>query len=45
MSHKKWSQLIFVCNFMKNQWILMQFLLLELTMNDTSGGMNYTHLT
>jgi len=32
---KKWSQLIFVCCFTKNQRILMQFPLLELTMNDT----------
>jgi len=45
VSHKKRSQLIFVCNFMKNQRILMQFSLLELTMNDTCDGMNFTHLT
>jgi len=44
VSHKK-SQLIFVCNFVKNQLILMQFSLLDLTMNDTHGGMNLTHLT
>ena len=30
----KRSQLIFVCNFVKNQQILMQFSLLDLTMND-----------
>jgi len=45
VSHKKQSQLIFVCNFVKNQRILMQFSLLELMMNDTSDGMNFTHLT
>ena len=45
VSHKKRSQLIFVCNFVKNQWILMQFSLLELTMDDTCDGMNFTHLT
>jgi len=32
--HKK-SQLIFVCNFVKIQHILMQFSLLHLTTNDT----------
>jgi len=42
---QKWSQLIFVCNFVKNQWILMQFTLLELAMTDTCDGMNFTHLT
>jgi len=29
----------------KNQWILMQFSLLALMMNDTCDGMNFTHLT
>jgi len=29
----------------KNQWILMQFTPLELAMNDTCDGMNFTHLT
>ena len=42
---KKRSQHIFVHNFVKNQQILMQFSLLELTMNDTCDGMNFTHLT
>ena len=37
--------LVFVCNFVKNQRILMQFSLLELTMNDACEGMNFTHLT
>jgi len=32
VSHKR-SQLIFVCNFVKNQRILMQFSLLYLEMN------------
>jgi len=41
----KRNQLIFVCNFVKNQRILMQFSLLELTMNDTCEGMNFVHLT
>jgi len=45
VGHKKRSQVIFVCNFVKNQWILMQFLLSELTMNDTCDGVNITHLT
>jgi len=45
MSHKIRSQLIFVCNFVKNQRILMQFSLLELTMNDTCDSMNFTHIT
>ena len=31
----KTSQLIFVCNFVKNQQILMQFSLLDLEMNGT----------
>jgi len=30
---------------MKNQRILMQISLLELTINDTCDGMNSTHLT
>ena len=42
---QKRRQLIFVCNFVKNQGILMQFWLLDLTMNDTPDGMNLTHLT
>jgi len=29
----------------KNQRILMRFSLLELTMNDTCEGINFTHLT
>ena len=41
----KVSWLIFVRNFVKNQQVLMQFSLLDLTMNDTSDGMNLTHLT
>jgi len=45
VSHKKRSQLIFVYNFVKNQRILMQVLLLELTMNDTCDGMDFTYLT
>jgi len=44
VSHKR-SQLIFVCNFVKNQRILMHFSLLDLPMNDTWDGMNFTHLT
>jgi len=39
------GQLIFVRNFIKNQWILMPFLLLDLKSNDTCDGMNFTHLT
>jgi len=30
---------------MKNQRILMQITVLELTMNDTCDGMNFIHLT
>jgi len=43
MSHTKRSQLIFFCNFMKNQWILMLFSLLDLAVNDTYDGMNFTN--
>jgi len=42
---QKRSQLIFVCNFVKIQRILMQFLVLDLIINDTCDGMNFTHLT
>jgi len=45
VSHKKHSQLIFVCNFVKNQQILMQFSLLDLSTNDTRDSVNFTHLT
>jgi len=41
----KKGQLIFLCNFVKNQWILMQFSLLDLQINDTCDIMNFTHLT
>jgi len=41
----KKSQLIFVFNFVKNQLILIQFSLLDLTMNDTHDGMDLTYLT
>jgi len=40
VSHKKRNQLIFVCNFVKNLRILMQFSVLELRTNDTRDGMN-----
>jgi len=36
------SQLIFVRNFVKNQRILIQFSLLDLAMNNTCGGINFT---
>jgi len=36
---------MFLCNFVKNQWILMQLSLLELQMNDTCDIINFTHLT
>jgi len=36
---------IFVCNFVKNQWILMQFPLTDLEMNGTCESMNFAHLT
>jgi len=35
VGHKKWNTLIFVCNFEKNQRILVQFSLLDLKMNGT----------
>jgi len=41
----KRSQLIFVCNFAKNQRILVQVSLLDLKMNGTCDVMNFTHLT
>jgi len=45
MGHKKKSQLIFLCNFVKDQRILMQFSLLDLQMNVTCDIVNFTHLT
>ena len=42
--HKR-SHLIFVCNFVKNQRILMQFSLLDFEMNDTCERVNFTYLT
>jgi len=39
VSHKK-EPTYFVCNFVKNQRILMQFWLLDLEMNDTCDSMN-----
>jgi len=36
---------IFVQNFSKNQWILMQSSLLDLKINGICDGMNITHLT
>jgi len=41
----KRSQVIFVCNFVKNQRILMQFSLIDLEMNGTCESMNFTHFT
>jgi len=41
----KRSQLIFFCNFIENQQILIRFSLLDLQMNVTSDGMTFTHLT
>ena len=37
--------LVFVCNFVKTQRILIQFSLLDLQMNVTCEGMNFTHVT
>ena len=45
VSHKRWSQLIFICNLVKNKRILMLFAVLDLTINDTHDGMNFTNLT
>jgi len=39
------GQLIFVCNLVKNQQILMHFPLLDLQKNDRCEDMNFTHLT
>ena len=41
----KRTQLIFVCNFVKNQWILIQFHCQIFKMNGTCDDMNFTHLT
>jgi len=43
----KMSQHIFVCNFVKNQHILILFSLLDLEMNGTCKAMNseFTNLT
>ena len=40
VSHKI-SQLVFVCSFVKNQRILMQFSLLYFIMNGTCDGVNF----
>jgi len=40
----KRSELIFVCNLVKNQRIFMMFSLLYLNMNGTCDGMNFTQL-
>jgi len=37
--------LVFICNFVKNDRILMWFSLLDFEMKDTYEGMNFTHLT
>jgi len=44
VGHKKGAY-IFVCNFIKMQWILMQFSLIDLEMNGTWDSMNFIHLT
>jgi len=41
----KRANIAFVCNFVNNQRILMQFSLLDFKMNDTCEGMHFTHLT
>jgi len=41
----KRSQLVLVCNFVKNQRFLMQFSLLDLEMNGTCDSMNVTYPT
>ena len=43
--HKKAANLFFVCKFVQNQRILMQFSLIDLEMNGTCDSMNFTHLT
>jgi len=40
----KRSQHIFVCKFVKNQRISMQFSPLDFEMNDKCEAMNFTHL-
>jgi len=44
MSQKR-SQVIFVCNFVKNQEIFMPFSLLDLERYGTCEDMDLTHLT
>jgi len=44
VSHNKGAK-FFLCNFVKNQCILMQLSLLELQTNDTCDIMNFSHLT
>jgi len=39
----KRSQLIFVCNLIKNQLIFMQFPLIDLKMNHTCDSINDNH--
>ena len=41
----KRSQLIFVCNFVRNQRISIQYSMLDLAMNDTCEFMDIAHLT
>jgi len=47
--HTPWaikiSQLIFLCNFVKNQRILTPFSRLDLKMKGTCDGINLTYLT
>jgi len=45
ISSIKRSQLIFVHNFIKNQWILMQFSLLDLEVSGIFDIINFTHFT
>jgi len=45
VGHKKEPTYIFVCNFVKNQLILMQIFLVDLDMNGTCESMKFTHLT
>jgi len=44
VGHKK-EPTYFVCSFVKNQGILMQFLVIDLVMNGTCDSMNFTYLT
>jgi len=45
VGHKKEPTYFFVCNFVINQGILIQFSLIDLEMNGTCDSVHFTDLT